>query len=70
MRRLLVASTLLAAVFADDGTLEQRAGRRERFSELTVSDPLALPLLISMHAGPETAPPEAVDGRLTALVRG
>jgi 2-polyprenyl-6-methoxyphenol hydroxylase-like FAD-dependent oxidoreductase len=68
MRRLLVTSSLLAAVYADDGTLDQHAARRDRFRELIAHDPLMLPLLISFHAGPEAAPPEAVDGHFTARV--
>jgi 2-polyprenyl-6-methoxyphenol hydroxylase-like FAD-dependent oxidoreductase len=69
MRRLLVTSSLMAAVFADDAG-DERPVRRARMRDLVTSDPLFLPLLMSTHAGPETAPPEVVDGRYVAVVRG
>jgi hypothetical protein len=34
------------------------------------TDPLLFGLVVSMHAGPEAAPAEALDGRFTAVVRG
>jgi 2-polyprenyl-6-methoxyphenol hydroxylase-like FAD-dependent oxidoreductase len=68
MRRLLAMSSFMAAVFADDGSLEQRAVRRGRLRTMVQNDPLVLPMLVALHAGPELAPPESVDGHLTALV--
>jgi 2-polyprenyl-6-methoxyphenol hydroxylase-like FAD-dependent oxidoreductase len=70
MRRLLVTSALIAAVFADDGPLDERPARRARLRTLMGTDPLLFGLVVSMHAGPEAAPAEALDGRFTALVRG
>jgi hypothetical protein len=67
MRRLLVTSSFMAAVFTD-GTVEQGIVRRRRFRELMQTDPLVLALVASLHGGPELAPPDAVDGHLTALV--
>jgi 2-polyprenyl-6-methoxyphenol hydroxylase-like FAD-dependent oxidoreductase len=66
MRRLLVTSSFMATAFTDAASTEQQAVRRERFHTLLQTEPLTLGLLVSLHAGPELAPPEALDGRLHA----
>jgi 2-polyprenyl-6-methoxyphenol hydroxylase-like FAD-dependent oxidoreductase len=68
MRRVRAAATFMAAAFAED--CADRAARRARFVRLQQTEPLAMALLTALHAGPETAPHEAFDGRLTAAVRG
>jgi menaquinone-9 beta-reductase len=68
MRRVRAAATFMTAAFAED--CADRAARRARFARLQHTEPLAVALLAALHAGPETAPPEAFDGRLTAAIRG
>jgi 2-polyprenyl-6-methoxyphenol hydroxylase-like FAD-dependent oxidoreductase len=67
MRRVRAAATFMAASFAED--CPDRAARRARFAELQQTEPLAGALLAAIHTGPETAPPQAFDGRLTAAIR-
>jgi menaquinone-9 beta-reductase len=67
MRRVRAAATFMAASFAED--CPDRAARRARFAQLQQTHPLATALLTAIHAGPETAPPQAFDGRLTAAIR-
>jgi 2-polyprenyl-6-methoxyphenol hydroxylase-like FAD-dependent oxidoreductase len=67
-RRLLVMSAFIAAAFSDAGSDAEQAARRERLTAMMESEPLLLPLIVGIHAGPELAPPEAVDGHLTDLV--
>jgi 2-polyprenyl-6-methoxyphenol hydroxylase-like FAD-dependent oxidoreductase len=67
MRRVRAAAAFMAASFAED--CPDRAGRRARFAQLQQTEPLATALLTAIHAGPETAPPEAFNGRLTAAIR-
>jgi 2-polyprenyl-6-methoxyphenol hydroxylase-like FAD-dependent oxidoreductase len=68
MRRVRAAATFMAAAFAED--CADHATRRARFAHLQQAEPLAMALLTAIHAGPETAPLEAFDGRLTAAIRG
>jgi 2-polyprenyl-6-methoxyphenol hydroxylase-like FAD-dependent oxidoreductase len=70
MRRLLAMSTFMAAAFTDARTAEEQAVRRDRLRTLMATEPLTMALLGALHAGPELAPPEAMDGRLTAMVVG
>ena len=69
-RRLLVTSAFMAAAFTDAASDEEQAARRDRLTAMMETNPLLLPMIVSLHAGPELAPPEAVDGHLTALVCG
>jgi 2-polyprenyl-6-methoxyphenol hydroxylase-like FAD-dependent oxidoreductase len=66
MRRLRVAASYMAAAFADD--CDNREARRAKFWELQEHEPLVLQMLIGMFGGPESGPPEAFDGRLTAVL--
>ena len=68
MRRLRAAATFMAAAVADDG--DDLLERRRRFFELQRTEPLMLGMLSALFGGPESAPPEAFDGRLLAAVRG
>ena len=70
MRRLLITAQLMAAAFTDGRDADEQAARRDRFSSLVQGEPLAMALLLSLHAGPALAPPEALDGRLHAAVAG
>ena len=62
MRRLRSAAIFMSAVTADD--CPNRIARRAKFFDLQQNEPLMMALMGALFAGPETAPPEAFDGRL------
>ncbi len=66
MRRLRAGAIFMSAVAADD--CDNRIARRAKFFELQQAEPLMMAMLVSWFAGPETAPPEAFDGRLLDAV--
>jgi 2-polyprenyl-6-methoxyphenol hydroxylase-like FAD-dependent oxidoreductase len=66
MRRLRAGAIFMSAVAADD--CDNRLARRAKFFELQQTEPLAMAMLGSWFAGPETAPPETFDGRLLDAV--
>jgi 2-polyprenyl-6-methoxyphenol hydroxylase-like FAD-dependent oxidoreductase len=67
MRRLRNAAIFFSATFADD--CDNRPARRAKFFELMQHEPLMMAMLGGTMGGPEQAPPEAFDGRLTELIR-
>ena len=68
MRRLRNAAIFFSATFADD--CDNRPARRAKFFEMMQTEPLMMALLGGTMGGPENAPPEAFDGRLTQAIRG
>ena len=66
MRRLRAGAIFMSAVGADD--CDNRVARRAKFFQLQQTEPLAMAMLGSWFAGPETAPPETFDGRLLDAV--
>ena len=67
MRRLRAAAIFFSATFADD--CDNRPARRTKFFEMMQSEPLLMAMLGGTMGGPENAPPEAFDGRLTQAIR-
>ena len=67
MRRLRAGAIFFAATFADD--CDNRTARRAKFFELMQGEPLMMAMLGGTMGGPENAPPEAFDGRLTEMIR-
>jgi 2-polyprenyl-6-methoxyphenol hydroxylase-like FAD-dependent oxidoreductase len=67
MRRLRETAIFATAIYVD--RCESREARRAKYYELQQTDPLVLGMLGGLFAGPETGPPEAFDGRLTAAIR-
>jgi 2-polyprenyl-6-methoxyphenol hydroxylase-like FAD-dependent oxidoreductase len=67
MRRLRAAAIFFSATFADD--CDNRPARRAKFFEMMQSEPLLMAMLGGTMGGPENAPPEAFDGRLTQAIR-
>ena len=68
MRRLRNAAIFFSATFADD--CDNRPARRAKFFEMMQTEPLMMALLGGTMGGPENAPPEAFDGRLTQAICG
>lgn len=66
MRRLRFNAILFAAMAADD--CDNSIARRAKFFELMQTDQEMFAMLGAMFAGPETAPPEAYDGRLLEAI--